>query len=226
MCLTEDLSGYVWVGTTEGIFMFNPLAALSGSSVSVIRPKVPRDDGTGFADRLMDGIQVNDVAVDGANRKWIATQSTGLFLVNSDGTQIIKKFNTTNSPLATNTIYKVCCNPNGNSVYVTTPSGLYEYFSDSSPAASNYDDIYAYPNPVRPDYAGEVTIVGLMDNSLVKIADASGQVIKQLKSTGGMVTWDCCDDHGNSVKTGVYLVLCSQANGGNEAVVTKVAIIR
>ena len=226
MCLTEDLSGYVWVGTTEGIFMFNPLAALSGSSVSVIRPKVPRDDGTGFADRLMDGIQVNDVAVDGANRKWIATQSTGLFLVNSDGTQIIKKFNTTNSPLATNTIYKVCCNPNGNSVYVTTPSGLYEYFSDSSPAASNYNDIYAYPNPVRPDYAGEVTIVGLMDNSLVKIADASGQVIKQLKSTGGMVTWDCCDDHGNSVKTGVYLVLCSQANGGNEAVVTKVAIIR
>lgn len=226
MCLTEDLSGYVWMGSTEGICMFNPAAALSGSSFSVIRPKVPRDDGTGLADRLMDGIQVNDVAVDGANRKWIATQSSGLFLVNSDGTQIIKKFNTTNSPLATNTIYRVCCNPNSNSVYVTTPSGLYEYFSDSSPAASNYNDIYAYPNPVRPDYAGDVTIMGLMDNSLVKIADASGQVIKQLKSTGGMATWDCCDDRGNSVKTGVYLVLCSQANGGNEAVVTKVAVIR
>ena len=89
MCLTEDLSGYVWMGSTEGICMFNPAAALSGSSFSVIRPKVPRDDGTGLADRLMDGIQVNDVAVDGANRKWIATQSSGLFLVNSDGTQII-----------------------------------------------------------------------------------------------------------------------------------------
>jgi len=146
--------------------------------------------------------------------------------VNSDGTQIIKKFNTTNSPLATNTVYKVCCNPNSNSVYITTPAGLYEYFSDSSPAASNYNDIYAYPNPVRPDYAGDVTIVGLMDNSLVKIADASGQVIKQLKSTGGMATWDCCDQQGNMVKTGVYFIICSQANGGNEAVVTKVAVIR
>ena len=226
MCLTEDLSGYVWMGTTEGICMFNPAAAFTGSSFNVIRPKVPRDDGTGLADRLMDGIHVNDVAVDGANRKWIATQSSGLFLVNSDGTQIIKKFNTTNSPLASNTIYRVCCNPNSNSVYVTTPTGLYEYFSDSSPAASTYDDIYAYPNPVRPDYTGEVTIMGLMDNSLVKIADASGHVIKQLKSTGGMATWDCCDYNGNQAKTGVYFVLCSQANGGNEAVVTKIAVIR
>lgn len=225
-CLTEDLNGMVWMGTTEGICMFNPAQAFSGSAFSVVRPKVPRNDGTGLADRLMDGIQVNDVAVDGANRKWIGTQSSGLFLVSADGSQVIKRFNTNNSPLASNTIYKVCCNPNSNSVYVTTPEGLYEYFSDSSPAAANYNDIYAYPNPVRPDYGGNVTIMGLMDNSLVKIADASGNVLAQMKSTGGMVTWDCCDQYGNQVKSGVYLVFCSQAGGGNEAVVTKIAVIK
>lgn len=225
-CLTEDLNGMVWMGTSEGICMFNPAQAFSGSGFSVVRPKVPRNDGTGLADRLMDGIQVNDVAVDGANRKWIATQSSGLFLVNSDGSQIIRRFNTTNSPLATNTVYQVCCNPNSNSVYVTTPDGLYEYFSDSSPAEPSYDDIYAYPNPVRPDYGGDVTIMGLMDNTLVKIADASGNVLAQKKSTGGMVTWDCCDQYGNPVKSGVYLVLCSRANGGSEAVVTKIAVIK
>jgi hypothetical protein len=103
---------------------------------------------------------------------------------------------------------------------------VYEYFSDSSPAEPNYDDIYAYPNPVRPDYSGDVTITGLMDNSLVKIADPSGFVIRQMKSTGGMVTWDCFDQYGERVKTGVYLVLCSQANGSGEAVVTKIAVIR
>lgn len=225
-CLTEDLTGLVWMGTNEGICMFNPAQAVSGSAFTVVRPKVPRNDGTGYADRLMDGIQVNDVAVDGANRKWIATQSSGLFLVSSDGSQIIKRFNTTNSPLASNTIYQVCCNPNSNSVYVTTPYGFYEYFSDSSPAEPNYDNIYAYPNPVRPEYSGDVTIMGLMDNSLVKIADASGNVLAQMKSTGGMVTWDCCDQYGNEVKSGVYLVFCSRANGGNEAVVTKIAVIR
>jgi len=224
--LTEDLTGLVWMGTTEGVCVFNPASAFSGSAFSVVRPKVPRNDGTGMADRLMDGIQVNDIAVDGANRKWIATQSSGIFLVSADGTEVIRKFNTSNSPLASNTVYRVCCNPNNNSVYLTTPAGVYEYFSDSAPAENNYSEVYAYPNPVRPDYGGDVTIVGLMDNSLVKIADASGNVIRQLKSTGGMATWDCCTQSGEPVKTGVYLVLCSQANGGGNAVVTKVAVIR
>ena len=120
----------------------------------------------------------------------------------------------------------MCCNPNSNSVYVTTPAGLYEYFSDSSPAEPTYDNVFAYPNPVRPEYGGSVTIKGLMDNSLVKITDASGNVLAQLKSTGGMVTWDCCDQYGNAVKSGVYLVLCSQASGSGKAAVTKIAVIR
>ena len=225
MCLTEDLSGVVWMGCTEGVVSFNPAQAFSGD-FRVNHIKVPRNDGTNMADYLLDGIQVNDVAVDGANRKWIATQSSGLFLVSADGSQIISRFNMTNSPLASNTVYQVCCNPNSNSVYLTTPAGMYEYFSDSSPAESSYDNIYAYPNPVRPEYTGDVTIVGLMDNSLVKIADAGGNVIRQLKSTGGMVTWDCCDQYGERAKTGIYMVLCSQANGGSEAVVTKIAVIR
>lgn len=225
MCLTEDLNGLVWMGTTEGVISFNPAKAFD-AAFRINHIKVPRNDGTGMADYLMSGIQVNDIAVDGANRKWIATQTSGLFLVSADGTEIIKKFNTTNSPLASNTVYKVCCNPNSNSVYVTTPAGLYEYFSDSSPAETSFSNIYAYPNPVRPDFGGDVTITGLMDNSLVKIADASGNVIRQLKSTGGMTTWDCCDEYGNRVKTGVYMVICSRANGGSESVVTKIAVIR
>ena len=226
MCLAEDRSGYVWMGTTEGLCMFNPIQAFNGGAFNVIRPKVPRNDGTNLADRLMDGIQVNCVAVDGINRKWIGTQTSGLFLVSANGEQILKKFNTTNSPLASNTIYQVCCNPNSNSVYVTTPAGLYEYFSDSSPAESTYDNILAYPNPVRPEYSGDVTFTGMMDNSLIKISDASGNVIRQLKSTGGMAIWDCCDEYGEKVKTGVYMVFASQANGSGKGAVTKVAVIR
>ena len=225
LCLAEDLNGIVWMGTTEGIVSFNPAQAFS-ADFRVNRIKVPRNDGTGMADYLLDGIQINGIAVDGANRKWIATETSGLFLVSSDGTKVINKFNATNSPLASNTVYKVCCNPNSNSVFVTTPEGLYEYFSDSSPAEPNYNNIYAYPNPVRPEFGGNVTITGMMDNSLVKIADASGNVICQLKSTGGMATWDCCNQWGERVKTGVYMVISSRANGGSESVVTKIAVIR
>ena len=225
LCLAEDLNGIVWMGCTEGIISFNPAQAFS-QDFRINHIKVPRNDGTGMADYLLDGIQVNGIAVDGANRKWIATETSGLFLVSADGTKIINKFNTTNSPLASNTVYQVCCNPNSNSVYVTTPTGLYEYFSDSSPAETSYDYIYAYPNPVRPEFGGNVTITGMMDNTLIKIADADGNVIRQLKSTGGMATWDCCDQYGNRVNTGVYLVFCSQSNGGGNSAVTKIAVIR
>ncbi len=188
---------------------------------------MPRNDGTNLADYLLDGQQVNCIAVDGSNRKWIGTNASGLFLVSADGSQIIKQFNTSNSYLSSNTIYSVCCNPNSNSVYVVTSSGFLEYMSDSTPAEDDYSSVYAYPNPVRPDFTGLITIKGLMDNSLVKIADPSGNVVKQLKSNGGMATWDGCNESGTRVKTGVYFVLASQGDSdGNQSAVTKIMIIR
>ncbi len=66
-----------------------------------------------------------------------------------------------------------------------------------------------------------------MDNSLVKIADASGNVVKQLRSSGGMATWDCCGDNGERVKTGVYYVLASQKESGSaSAAVAKFLVVK
>ena len=223
--MTEDLDGRVWVGCVQGIFSFDPAQAFD-DSFRINHTKVPRNDGTDLADYLLDGIQVNCIAVDGANRKWIGTNESGLFLVSPDGSQILKQFNTGNSYLSSNTIYNVCCNTDNNSVYIITPTGVYEYFSDSTPAEPDYSNVYAYPNPVRPDFTGLVTIKGLMDNSLLKITDAGGNVVKQLRSTGGMATWDCCGDNGERVKTGVYYVMASQAQGGKQASVTKLVIIK
>ena len=225
LCMTEDLDGRVWVGCVQGIFSFDPAQAFD-DSFRINHTKVPRNDGTDLADYLLDGIQVNCIAVDGANRKWIGTNESGLFLVSPDGSQILKQFNTGNSYLSSNTIYNVCCNTDNNSVYIITPTGVYEYFSDSTPAEPDYSNVYAYPNPVRPDFTGLVTIKGLMDNSLLKITDAGGNVVKQLRSTGGMATWDCCGDNGERVKTGVYYVMASQAQGGKQASVTKLVIIK
>ena len=104
---------------------------------------------------------------------------------------------------------------------------MFEYFSDSTPAEPDYSNVYAYPNPVRPDFTGLVTIKGLMDNSLLKIVDAGGNVVKQLRSTGGMATWDCCGDNGNRVKTGVYYVMASQGDSSSkQSSVTKLVIIK
>ena len=112
-------------------------------------------------------------------------------------------------------------------MYIGTPIGLLEYYSDAAPAAESYNDIYAYPNPVRPDYTGDIIITGLMENSLVKIADAGGKVIRSIQSTGGMASWDGCYQGGGRVKTGVYYVLASNnEDGSSNGVVTKILFIK
>lgn len=222
--ITADNNGMVWMGTTSGMIAFDPSKAFD-VDFHVTHIKVPRNDGTNLADYLLDGQTINCIAVDGANRKWIGTNESGLFLVSADGQQVLKNFNASNSVLGTNQIYQVCCDPTGNAVFVTTPFGVAEYVSDATPGQENFSNIYAYPNPVRPDYGGPINITGLMENSLVKIADPSGSVICSLKSTGGMVSWDGCNYNGDQVPTGVYTIIASQADGSGGGT-TKVLIVR
>lgn len=225
-CFVEDANGRVWVGTNNGVIEFNPSNALN-DNFRINHIKVPRNDGTNLADYLLSGTEVTALATDGANRKWIGTASMGLYLVSSDGSEILKHFTTDNSQLTSDRIVSVCCNPNSNSVYVGTPTGLVEYLSDAAPASDDYSNIYAYPNPVTPDYTGEIIITGLMENSLVKIADSAGNVIRNLQSTGGMVSWDGCYSNGERVKTGVYYVLASQNEDSHSSgVVTKILFIK
>ncbi len=224
--MVADHNGVVWVGLNNGIISLDPTRAFN-EDFTINHIKVPRNDGTGLADYLLEGSQINCIAVDGANRKWIGTNNSGLFLVSADGSQVLQQFTTDNSYLSSNTIYSVCCNPTTNSVYVVTPNDFLEYFSDTTPGSANYSNVYVYPNPVHPEFTGLVTIVGLMDNSLVKIADSGGHVIKQLRSTGGMATWDCVGDNGERVSTGVYFVLASEKEGGtSHGTVAKFVVIK
>ncbi|MGN0214135.1 MAG: hypothetical protein ACI4AH_04925 [Muribaculaceae bacterium] len=226
MCFAEDLNGDVWMGSSQGIMSFDPVKCLQTES-TIYRPKVPRNDGTNNADYLLDGIQVNCISVDGMNRKWIGTNTSGLYLVSADGTEIIEQFTTANSILPSDKILSVCCNPNNNKVYIGVEGGLLEYESDSTTPSSSYDDVYVYPNPVRPEYTGLITIKGLMENSLVKIADVSGNVVAQVQSNGGLATWDGCNSDGSRVKSGVYFVLASEnEDETSSAVVAKFLIIR
>ncbi len=224
--MASDLDGTIWLGTDIGIIAFDPSQA-SSSSFTGTRFKVPRNDGTDLADYLLDGIEINCITVDASGRKWIGTNNDGLFLVSSDGTSILKSFTASDSPLVSDCIYSVCCDPNSNSVYVATSRGVMEYFSDVVPASSDYSTVHVYPNPVRPEYGNLVTIAGLMENSVIKIVDAAGNVFKTFKSEGGIATWDCCNDSGDSVSSGVYYVIASQnENDNGSSVVSKFVVIK
>lgn len=226
ICGLEDARGRVWMGTRDGIVEFpNPAAAVDPTT-RITRLKVPRNDGTIYADYLLESEQINDMDTDAADRKWIATENSGVYLVSQAGDQILEHFTAENSDLPSNSVYSVLCDPKSNIVYFGLATGLVSYNSTSSPAASDYSEVYAYPNPVRPEYSGWITISGLMDNSLVKIADAQGNVIAQMRSDGGMAVWDGCNGAGERVRTGVYYVYASQnANGSSSGAVTKILVV-
>lgn len=225
LCMAEDHNGKVWVTSTDGVFeITDPVKFLTTKTIN--RIKVPRNDGTNFADYLLDGIVVSGVAVDSSNRKWLTTVGSGIYLVNEDGSEILEHFDTSNSEIPTNDFYSVAVDPTSSKVYFGTVEGMVEYIGNSSPAAGDYSDVYAYPNPVRPDYTGWITITNLMDNSLVKITDAAGFVLYSTTSEGGMVTWDGCNSAGERVKTGVYYVWASQnSDGKSSGVVTKILVV-
>lgn len=226
-CMVEDNNGQVWVGTDQGVFIIPNPSKLTDPNMRIQRIKVPRNDGTNFADYLLEGEPIYSIAVDGINRKWIGTANSGAYLVSENGSQIIEHFTPENSYLPLNSIYAIACDKFSNAVYFGTVAGLVKYNSDASPSSEDYSDVYAYPNPVRPEYNGSVTIAGLMEDSLVKITDAAGNVFFQGTSQGGMITWDGCDASGNRVKTGVYYVFASQnGNGQTSGAVTKILVVK
>ena len=225
--LAVDNNDNVWVGYNNGLFYFNPQQALADRRIVGVRPKIARNDGTNLADYLCDGIQVNCIYVDARNHKWIATHYSGIFEVNEDNSKILNHFTTSNSSLPSNTVYNLVYNESTNSMIAVTGNGVAEYFPTVASSATDLSNVYAYPNPVRPDFTGLVTIAGLMDGTLVKIADSGGNVIKTLRSSGSTVTWDACDNNGERVPTGVYVVLASEGNSnGTEKAVTKLMIVK
>lgn len=224
--MVEDKNGQIWFCSDIGPLVITRATDMLAQSVAFKRPIVPRNDGTNFGDYLLDGVKILGIEVDHSNRKWIATETDGVYLVNEDGTEILRHFTSSNSPLTSNVVNSVKCDANNNKVYMATPNGLYVFDSDSSPAAEDYSDVYAYPNPVRPEYTGWITVAGLKDNSLVKIADIAGNVFYQARSEGGMISWDGCNSAGERVRTGVYYVFASDnADGSSSGVVTKIMVV-
>ena len=86
------------------------------------------------------------------------------------------------------------------------------------------DNVYAYPNPVTPDYTGLITVTGLSLNADVKILSSSGKLIAEGRSNGGLFTWDGNDKSGHRVASGVYMVVTATAEG-KKGTVCKIAII-
>ena len=222
-CLAVDRNGAVWVGTDSGPCYFadsRKLFTESHYDASVVL--VPRNDGTGQADPLFDGVNVLSIAVDGNNNKWFGLES-GVYQMSPDCKTQQLYFNTDNSPLLDNSVKTMVINDDGE-VFFGTDYGVISYRGSATPGGQTNTDVTVFPNPVRPGYTGYVGISGLVEDALVRITTVDGAFVTELIAEGGQAVWDCTALDGRKVQPGVYLVFVS-TYAGTERYATKILIM-
>jgi len=222
--LKQDKNGVVWAGTDIGPLLFYNTSRAFEANYTCSRVKIPRNDGTNQADYLLKDETVQSIAIDGANRKWLGTKTSGVYLMSENGQETIRHFTSTNSPLLSDNIISISINPISGEVFFGTSNGLISYQGDAAEGSGAYENVYAYPNPVRENYNGIITITGLINKTQVKITDVNGNLIYQTVSNGSLATWDGKDVHGRKVSTGIYMAICASEDG-SQSTITKIMVI-
>lgn len=227
--IAEDRDGNIWIGTDKGTYYISAGDAASNSSSDPTfnQFKVPRNDGTNFADYLLSDVYITAIYVDGGNRKWFGTSGNGVYLISSDNMEEIHHFTKSNSSLISNNIISISANEKTGEVFFGTDRGLCSYLSDATAPSEEMtkDNVYAWPNPVEPTYTGVVTVSGLSFDADVKIVTASGYLVNEGRSNGGSYSWNLTDRNGKRVASGVYNVITAKSDG-SKGTVCKIAVIR
>lgn len=222
-CAAEDLSGRIWIGTDRGPILLTRPDNFRNSNFNCYVIKIARNDGTNTADLLLNAEIIRAIEVDDAGNIWLGTE-TGAYLVSEDGQTTIYHFTTENSVLPSNKIYDIKIKHDTGEVFFATEKGLVSFRAEAAESKEDYNSVYAFPNPVRPEYTGVITITGLEFNSLVKITDTTGNLIYQNYSQGGQIVWDGNQPNGKRVKSGVYYVWMSNSSN-KDGKVAKIVVI-
>lgn len=221
LCIAKDKDGFIWAGTANGIGVIQcPGQVFTGQGCEAVWPVVKQGN---FAGYLFNGQQVRSIAVDGANRKWVATDN-GVWLISATGEEVIYQFTETNSPLLSNIIKKITINGQTGEVFFATAKGICSFRSTATEGAARNENVLVFPNPVPPGYSGTIGIRGLVNNAIVKITELDGRLVYQTRALGGQAVWDGKDYKGRRISTGVYLVLVSN-DGRTENTAAKIVFI-
>ena len=221
--LAIDNDGEIWIGTDNGPTIFYSSYPIFNETNYDAQNILIEVDGT--LQYLLQNEIITDIEIDGANRKWIATDGGGLFLMSEDGTQTIYSLSKENSPLYSNKITSLAINHQNGELFIGTDKGILGYKSTATSPNIEFTNLQVYPNPVRPDYQGNIAVTGMMKNSEVKITDASGFLIQTIFSQGGQAVWNGKDRNNQIVGSGIYYFFATSQDGYSKAK-SKVLIVR
>ncbi len=209
--LAVDKRGQLWIGTSQGMnFIIDPS-----------RPKISEITIPSLRNQ-----SINCIAVDALDQKWVGTKD-GIFVLSSDGLQLLARYTSSDSPLPDNEIRSIAIDEIKGIVYIGTDYGLVMLKTSYIKPVENFSDLFIYPNPFIIDSKNKnVTIDGLIKNSFIKILDINGNLIKSFKSPGGKIAiWDGTDINNNLVGSGIYIIIAYDEEANNVAI-GKIAVIR
>ena len=217
-----DKDNVAWIGTKLGLVVFSDIDNMFEVSYFKAEPIIINVDGEGK--KLLGDQAINKIVVDGGNNKWFATESGGVYYTSSNGQKTIHHFTKSNSPLPSNQVLDLDIDPETGEVYFVTTRGLVSFNGSATEGGDSFSKVFAYPNPVRPDYDGDIYIKGLTDKTNVKITDINGNLIFETTSEGGQAVWSGRSLSGYKASSGVYLVF-AVSKDGTDSTVTKILII-
>ncbi|MDC0204245.1 hypothetical protein OAJ65_00450 [Flavobacteriales bacterium] len=221
--ITEDLENTIWIGTDKGVAVFyNPSSIFSGYDFDAQQILIQEGE---YGQYLLSEERVKCITIDGANRKWIGTEKSGVFLLSEDGTNQIFHFTAENSPLFSNNIIDIAINPENGEVFIGTGKGLISYRSDATEGKTIQSTTNVFPNPVRETYFGPIAINGLVTNANIKITDVDGNLVFEDYAKGGQAIWNGKNKNNERASSGVYLVFSIDENG-TEKMVSKILFIK
>ncbi|MCQ2958684.1 MAG: hypothetical protein MJ198_00650 [Bacteroidales bacterium] len=209
-CLAEDFDHTIWIGTNQGIAVHSSPSRVFKDRQTISRIKIEVDGEVGY---LLHSELITCISVDGANRKWIGTEKSGVFLISENGTEQLLNFTKENSPLPSNTITAIEINHETGEIFIATDEGLVSYIADVTVGNASMNNVYVFPNPVRETYEGDIFIKGVVSDAIIKITDVSGNLVCTIESNGGTAVWNGRNHYGDRVKTGVYLAYISDESG-------------
>jgi len=218
-----DNDNNLWIGTNQGLRVlyntsgFFTTANPQAESIIILEEGIPKE--------LMFGQTITDIKVDGANNKWVSTLDAGVFLFSPDGQNTIYHFTKDNSPLPSNGITDMSIDNTSGIIYFATEKGIVAFNANSTISADNLDNVVIQPNPVRPNYDGNIIIKGLVDGANIKITDISGNLVDENTVKGGTYEWNQTAFGKHKVASGVYIVMITTKDG-EESTIEKVMIVR
>lgn len=222
--MAVDFDNEIWIGTDNGFaVLYNSEGAFDASSGDYNAQRI-KVEFEGNVEYVLGATTITDIIVDGANRKWFATDNSGIILLSPDGLEVLEHHTMDNSPIISNNILDLELDHNTGELYIITDLGLVSYRTDATYEDPDYENVVVFPNPARPDFDGPITIQGIRYNSDVKITDVAGKVVYKTTSNGGTATWDGKNLNGERVQTGVYLIWTA-ANEGKGRKVGKIAVV-